>query len=167
MRRGKKTKIFFLKSLLEIIELNNQAELQTSDGSYKCINNRRKGSWIYQLLMSASEIPLHTFPRQSALRHSVHTNLICALAELLLWKTKYYFMSVLTLHLDSILREYMAPPFFCLFLSQPSVLLTMFLSWPACSPGKQAIPCFKWKEIKWKDIIYAPFSYISPGLKHL
>jgi len=41
---GKKTKIVFLKSLPAIIELNNQAELQTSDGSYKHINNWRKGS---------------------------------------------------------------------------------------------------------------------------
>lgn len=132
MSRGRKTEMVFLKSLLGIIE---QSSIKTSDGSYKCINSWKKCSWIYQTLVShfrdaSSQISSETVSTKAfnSYKFNLCTCWIVAMKNKLLFHFR-----VLTLHLDSLLLEYMA--FFVCFSQSNQFYLTLVFTWPACLRG--------------------------------
>lgn len=95
-KRGKPNKASFS----EIPSSNNWTEQWSNVTDLRWLIQMHKQLEKEKRNLSASGVNLQKclftlfLSRQSALRHSVHTNLICALAGLLLWKTKYYFMFV-------------------------------------------------------------------------
>lgn len=89
-RRG-----WFLPTPSAVTELNSDTKLRPR----RLINTLKQLKNV-ELNLPASPVNpqsclfTHALSRQSALRHSVHANLTCALAELLLGKTKDYFVSL-------------------------------------------------------------------------
>ena len=141
----KRQRWFFWNPFLK--QLTEQSSIKTSDGSYKCINSWKKWSWIYQPLVSnfrdaSSQISSETVSTKAF--NSYKFNLCSCWMVAMKNKLLFHFC-VLTLHLDSILLEYMA------FLSvSPRAINSTYIGFYLTSLFTRTSPTLSWKKLKEK-----------------